>query len=213
MMVLDAVQSSAVQPGLSDTGDMRARILDTAETLLRRHGLEKLNVVDVARALNMSHGNVYRHVPSKAALRVAVIHRWLDRVSEQTEAIVRSNEPADVRLVRWLTELAAIKRRKVTDDAEMLAAAVKVVRDAPQVQDEHAALLTAQVVRILEDGLVDRTLPGVQDPQSTATAILNATTRYHHPDMVAVGGPHGVQSRGLDDVVSLIMGGLKRVIA
>jgi hypothetical protein len=34
----------------SDAGDMLARILDIAEMLVRRHGLEKLNVVDVALA-------------------------------------------------------------------------------------------------------------------------------------------------------------------
>ncbi|WP_428391341.1 TetR/AcrR family transcriptional regulator [Lichenicoccus sp.] len=188
---------------------MRALILDTAEILLRRHGLEKLNVVDVARVLNMSHGNVYRHVPSKAALRAAVIHRWLGRVSQQTEAIARSDAPADLRLMQWLRELAVIKQRKVTEDAEMLAAAAKVIRDAPQVQDEHAALLTAQLAGILEAGLADGTLPGVKGPQSTATAILDATIRYHHPHMVASGGPPAAQLRGLDKVVSLIIGGLK----
>jgi AcrR family transcriptional regulator len=206
-------QSRALTLDSLDAGDMRARILDTAETLLRRHGLEKLNVVDVARVLNMSHGNVYRHVPSKSALRAAVIRRWLDRVSAQTAAIVEGDAPADLRLVQWLKELAVIKQRKVTEDAEMLAAAVKVVRDEPTVQDEHASLLTSQVAKILEDGLADGTLPGVQNPQSTAAAILNATTRYHHPDMVASGGSFADQSRGLDGVVALIIGGLKRAPA
>jgi hypothetical protein len=32
----------------SDAGDILAGILDIAKMLLRRHGLEKLNVVDVA---------------------------------------------------------------------------------------------------------------------------------------------------------------------
>jgi len=37
----------------SDAGDMRAHVLDTAEVLLRRHERDKLNVVDVARAMNL----------------------------------------------------------------------------------------------------------------------------------------------------------------
>jgi len=194
----------------TDAGEMRDRILNTAEILLRRHGLEKLTVVDVARALNMSHGNVYRHVPSKAALRAAVIERWLDRVAEQTDAIARKDSPADIRLGEWLKGLATIKQRKVTADAEMLAAAAKVVREMPQIEQEHSARLRSQVAQILQDGLEDGTLPCVRDPQSTATAILNATFRYHHPDLVATGGPPDAQSAALNEVVSLIMSGLKR---
>jgi AcrR family transcriptional regulator len=47
----------------------REDILSAAEEVLRRYGPAKTNVVDVARALNVSHGTVYRHFPSKAALR------------------------------------------------------------------------------------------------------------------------------------------------
>ena len=42
------------------------RILEATEDVLRRFGLAKATVVDVARALDVSHGSVYRHFPSKA---------------------------------------------------------------------------------------------------------------------------------------------------
>ena len=45
------------------------RILETTEEVLRRFGLAKATVVDVARALDVSHGSVYRHFPSEASLR------------------------------------------------------------------------------------------------------------------------------------------------
>jgi AcrR family transcriptional regulator len=51
------------------------RILEAAEGVLRRYGPAKANVVDVARALHVSHGSVYRHFPSKTALRDAVTER------------------------------------------------------------------------------------------------------------------------------------------
>ncbi len=193
-----------------DAGDMRTRILDTAELLLRRHGPDKLTVIDVARVMEMSHGNVYRHVPSKAALRAAVIERWLERVAKQTDAIAEQDAPADIRLAEWLTGLARIKQRKVVDDAELLLASAQIVRETPQVELDHSARLTAQVVKILQDGLKDDTLPGVGEPQSTATAILNATFRFHHPDLVATGGPADQQMAALSEVISLIIGGLKR---
>lgn len=200
-----------MEPSQSDAGGMALRILDTAEALLRRHGIEKLNVVDVARALGMSHGNVYRHFSSKTALQAAVVHRWLNRVAEQTAAIADREDPADLRLVEWLRTLAAIKQRKVTEDAELLNAAVEVVRISPAVQNDHAAVLTSQVVGILASGVADGTLPGVGAPSVTATAILNATTLYHHPVMVASGGSPDDQLQGLNGVVALIMAGIGRV--
>ena len=51
------------------------RILEVTEDVLRRFGLAKATVVDVARALDVSHGSVYRHFPSKASLREAVAKR------------------------------------------------------------------------------------------------------------------------------------------
>ena len=57
------------------------RILEVTEDVLRRFGLAKATVVDVARALDVSHGSVYRHFPSKVSLREAVAKRWLDRAN------------------------------------------------------------------------------------------------------------------------------------
>ena len=197
-----------------DAADMHARILDAAEALLRRHGLAKLTVVDVARVLKMSHGNVYRHVDSKAALRAEVIRRWLDRVSDQTETIASEVGPSDIRLRAWLTGLAVIKQRKVSEDAEMLAAAIEVLGDAPDVMAEHSARLTTQLAGILEDGRIDGTLAAVGDPTSTARAILDATYRFHHPNLVAVGGPAEAQLVALNRVVDLVLPALtgKRAI-
>ena len=55
------------------------RILEATEEVLRRHGPAKATVVDVARVLGVSHGSVYRHFRTKAALREAVTERWLGR--------------------------------------------------------------------------------------------------------------------------------------
>ena len=55
--------------GMNDAALTPDRILDAAEEVLRRYGPQKTTVVDVARALDVSHGTIYRHYPSKQALR------------------------------------------------------------------------------------------------------------------------------------------------
>ena len=69
------------------------RILEVTEDVLRRYGLAKATVVDVARALDVSHGSVYRHFPSKASLRQAVAKRWLDRANAPLQKIAETSGP------------------------------------------------------------------------------------------------------------------------
>jgi AcrR family transcriptional regulator len=88
----------------------RERILEAAEDALRRYGPAKANVVDVARALGVSHGTVYRHFESKAALRDAVTDRWLARIGTPLEKIAAEDGPAADRLRRWLVKLSQAKR-------------------------------------------------------------------------------------------------------
>jgi AcrR family transcriptional regulator len=60
---------------MSDGPLTAEQILEASEDVLRRFGPAKATVVDVARELGVSHGSVYRHFPSKAALRDAVAER------------------------------------------------------------------------------------------------------------------------------------------
>ncbi|MGA8156278.1 MAG: TetR/AcrR family transcriptional regulator, partial [Rhodoplanes sp.] len=123
------------------------RILDTAEDVLRRYGPAKATVIDVARALGVSHGSVYRHFSSKAALRDAVLERWLGRVSAPLAAIAEEKGPAAPRLRRWLDALIAAKRQKVQGDPELFATYVALAAESRDVVAAHVDLLRRQVAR------------------------------------------------------------------
>jgi DNA-binding transcriptional ArsR family regulator len=70
----------------------RERILATAEDVVRKFGPAKATVVDVARALGVSHAAVYRHVASKAELRALVVSRWVaSGAVPSTSSISRAN--------------------------------------------------------------------------------------------------------------------------
>ena len=80
-------------------------ILEAAEDVLRRYGPAKANVVDVARALGVSHGSVYRHFGSKAALRDAVTERWLASISDPLGEVAHGTNPAAERSEEHTSEL------------------------------------------------------------------------------------------------------------
>jgi AcrR family transcriptional regulator len=165
---------------IGDVALTRERILEAAEDVLRRYGLAKATVVDVARALGVSHGSVYRHFPSKAALREAVAERWLHRIMPPLEAIVEETGPAADRLRRWFDTVIATKRRRVREDPELFATYVAVAAEAGDVVKAHVAELERHLARIIADG-VARGEFTVRDPVAAGRAVLDATTRFHKP--------------------------------
>jgi AcrR family transcriptional regulator len=184
----------------------RERVLVTAEEVLRRYGPAKANVVDVARALDVSHGSVYRHFPSKAALRDAVTERWLESISEPLEAIAAGKGTAASRLERWLDGLVEAKRRKALDDPELFATYVELAAGAREVVKTHVQALVDQLARIVADGVAAGEF-AVDDPGVAARAAFDATSRFHNPVHAAEWSDPQIDS-AYGEVRSLVLRGL-----
>ncbi|MFF5185049.1 TetR family transcriptional regulator [Streptomyces sp. NPDC000345] len=157
------------------------RILEATEEVLRRHGPAKATVVDVARALGVSHGSVYRHFRTKAALREAVTKRWLDRTSDVLAGIA-ADETRDpgTRLRDWLAALFEAKRRKAGGDPELFATYMVLSQESGAVVGEHIDDLTGQLARIIAAG-AEAGVFTAADPQTEARAVFQATGRFHDP--------------------------------
>jgi len=183
------------------------RILEATEDVLRRFGLAKATVVDVARALDVSHGSVYRHFPSKASLRQAVAKRWLDRANAPLEKIAEASGPAPARLERWLRTMFEIKHKKVSDDPEMFATYLTLAQEACEVVKAHKERLVSQVAHILSDG-VQQGVFEVTDVKASARAVFDATIRYHHPAHSDEWSDPQLPAR-IDALLTLVLRGLE----
>ena len=156
------------------------RILEVTEDVLRRFGLTKATVVDVARALDVSHGSVYRHFPSKASLRQAVAKRWLDRVNAPLQEVSEGSGPVPAKLERWLRTMISIKHKKVSEDPEMFETYLTLAREACEVVKAHKDGLVDQIALMLSEG-VQQGVFEVTDLKASARALFDATSRFHHP--------------------------------
>src|ERR1700754_3793824 len=97
-------------------------IMLATEDVLRRYGPAKATVVDVARALGVSHAAVYRHFPAKAALREGVTRRFVGRSLPARTTIAPDTTLAPPsRLRAWLSELYTSKRTLAASDPELYA--------------------------------------------------------------------------------------------
>src|SRR6185312_13689754 len=169
------------------------RILEVTEDVLRRYGLAKATVVDVARALDVSHGSVYRHFPSKASLREAVAKRWLDRLSAPLLKIAEAPGPAPARLEKWLRT--------------MFSTYLTLAREACKAVNCHKDCLVDQIAMILSDGVKQGAFE-VADVKVTARAIFDATSRFHHPAHAEEWNEPGAPAR-IDALLALLLKGLE----
>ncbi|MFI9549979.1 TetR family transcriptional regulator [Nonomuraea endophytica] len=184
------------------------QILGAAEDVLRRYGPAKATVVDVARALGVSHGSVYRHFPSKAALREAVTERWLDQAHASLVAAVEAEGPAVPRLGTWFAVLFAAKRAKALKDPELFATYMVLVHESSGVIERHIQGLVGQIERILRDGIA-RGEVSVEDPPVTARAVFDAMNRFHDPAYAGEWARPGIEE-AFDAVWALIERGIAR---
>jgi AcrR family transcriptional regulator len=182
------------------------RILEAAEEVLRRYGPAKANVVDVARELGVSHGSVYRHFDSKAALRDAVAERWLESLSAPLATVAGEEQPAPKRLARWLDALVQAKRRKALDDPELFATYVGLAAEARGVVRKHVETLIDQLAQIVADGVAAGDF-SVDDPRTAARAAFDATSRFHNPAHAGEWADPQIDS-AYEEVRSLVLRGL-----
>src|SRR5215470_10635744 len=124
----------AISPGID------ARILDAGEQCIRRLGLERFSMADVANQAGVSRGSVYRYFPDRDRLTHAVIERTAKR-------FVRSSEPAIRRrrtLAAQVAEAAVFIRQHLRDEV------LTLYLPSPN-ETLFATLLTARMDELLGD--------------------------------------------------------------
>ena len=183
-------------------------ILAATEQVLRRHGPAKATVVDVARALGVSHTAVYKHFPSKTALREAVIRRWLRPVRQELDAVTRNTDLAPPeRLHAWFTTQLAAKRAQLAADPELVATFRQLSTDHSEVTGEHVNEMIRQLSAIIAEG-IDSGEFAPTEPRRAAHALFYATAGFHHPDLAET-WMNPASDAALDEVLALLLGGLK----
>ena len=190
----------------AETPLTRDQIVAAAEDCIRRFGPGKATVVDVARALGVSHAAVYRHVPTKAALRDLVVDRWIEATMSPLREIAAQKGAAPQRLRRLFDALIAMKRRRALDDPELFAAYRTLAADSQSVVAAHVDDLVELTASVIASGVEKGAFRPV-DPMSIARALLAATSRFHHPAHATEWNDPGMDST-FNGLWQLLMAGL-----
>lgn len=160
------------------------RILDTAEQVLRRYGLEKTTMKDIAHVLGVTHASLYRYFPSKAALKEAVARRWFQRLAHEHDRMtgVADTESGGVseQVFKWLDALIRLKWTKLREDPEMFHMYAGLAGEAGYVVREFHGQMIQRLSLLLKKGMESGEFRG-DNELDAAEAIFLAIVRFQHP--------------------------------
>ncbi len=155
-------------------------ILDATRAELRAHGEARTGMVDVARALGVSHAALYRHFPSKAALLDTLAQEVMHDEEELARAHVDAQGPAGARLEALLLDLHRRKMARFADDRAIHDLHRRVLAERPELVADYAARMTALIARLLTQG-VERGELALADVDEAAGVVRDAVTAFVHP--------------------------------
>lgn len=158
-------------------------ILETAKTLLRRFGVDKLTVMDIARSLDMSHANVYRFYKTKAEILDAIIDEWLLKVESFVENIAQRPVSATERIEAVVLELHRKRREKLLEDAEFYETYRRVIELRPDVVAKRREKIHNVFKKLVEQGIESGEFTSAA-PEEVATVLKDATSLFLHPLLI-----------------------------
>ncbi len=168
--------------GLTPT-ELYQKALDVTEAEIRRNGVERLRITDVARDLKITHAAVYKHFPHKEALIDAVSQRWLDRIDETLAKIAAKNLSPAVRLVEWFVTLHSMKREKILADPQLFSAFNMAAEKTRPFVMTHIKTMFVQLEQIIQ-AAIDSGEFKCKDAHSAAVILFEGTMAFHHPRLV-----------------------------
>lgn len=196
-------------PPASPTDATRRLILETAREHLRRFGEDKMTIVDVARALGMSHANVYRYYRNKAEILDAIVDEWLAKVEAVLDPIIRQEASAAERIESVVLEIYRRRRQKLQADAEVYETFRRIVASRPDAVALRIKKIDDVFRHLIEEGIAKGEFSPL-DAGEAAAALDDATAIFLHPLMTAAFVSETTETR-VHNVVSYVLAGFRRL--
>ncbi|MGI4745072.1 MAG: TetR family transcriptional regulator [Janthinobacterium lividum] len=161
-----------------------SNILESAKTQVRRFGESKTNVMDVARAMGVSHAALYRFYRSKSAMMDAIVQEAMDDEARLAAEHVETDGPPAERLTGMLLDLYRHKRDRFVGDREIHDLYRRIVVERPDMIAAYAERITSLVARLIEKAVLGGEWK-VDNISVAAGVVRDAAMIYVHPAFVA----------------------------
>ena len=182
------------------------RLLAVATEHLRRLGPKRVTVVAVANEAGMTHANVYRYFPSKEALLDAVAGGWLRGIETELARIADSPDPAEDKLERLLTALAAMQRETLDKEPNLFAVHLDATVRSRPIARRHRVRLRSLVEGVIEEGIATGAF-AARERERAIAHIFDTSYRFTHPVAIQndIGLPADIAKARLGAVITAIL--------
>jgi len=156
--------------------DTRTRILDIAQDLIQRRGLNAMSYEDISRSVGIKKASVHHHFATKGDLVRAVVERYRFGFQERARSILASRASAATKLRRYFDLFVATLDAGKHDKACLCGT---LAGEFLSLSDENVVLVrgflrdqTEHLQAILELGARDGSLTVGGDVSATASMLL-----------------------------------------
>ena len=188
--------------------ELRQAALEAAESVIRRYGVERTRIVDIARMVGINHALLYRHFKDRAALIDAVSERWLARLQEDLGKITAAESDPVICIEQWFTALYQAMRHRRQADPELYHSLRLAHEEGRAFIGKHGAEIRWQLAKLVTAAMQSGQLRD-GNPLETAVLLFDAMTAFHHPVMIDEQAGADRQA-ALDSLLDIMARGLGR---
>ena len=164
---------------LTREGIAPQEFLRLAEEEVRLRGFKRLRVVAVAEAAGMTHANIYRYFPSRAALADAVAVGWLKPIEAALLDAATAPDPAIDKLERMTLALAQAYRDRLERDPNLFALFADAVEKSRPAARKHRNRSRELFGRVVEEALGEDASRHERD--KALNLLFDSAHRFLHP--------------------------------
>ncbi len=162
--------------------DMTTRdtLLQTAETLVRRKGMDAFSFADLAKAASIQKASVHYHFPTKADLAVTLVEDYAQRFLSDLARIDRQETTAGSKLIAYLK----LYRRALAGGKQLcLCVAMSASRDSfnddvlahlKQFHAQSVDWLVAVFEKAKSDGSIEHVVDATAEAKATLALVQGA---------------------------------------
>jgi len=170
----------ALRPAVPPKPATDVLILEIAADHIRRFGLARTTVMRIAEEAGMSHANVYRYYPSKAALIEEITADWLKPLETGLRSIADAPDPAFDKLERIIFAVHRTYRNKLETDPNIFALLVDATAKGAGVARKHRNRIELEIHRTLEEGAAGGVFE-FKDQKRALALVCDALHKFIHP--------------------------------
>ncbi len=185
----------------------RHQLLDVVEGIIKQRGAASVTLAELAKAADMSSGNIYRFFENKEALYEAVAERWFAPKIRIMEEVVASALPARHKLYEFFARRFALMQQNWHADPVLFQSYCELGEEHFETVRGYIDLGDHYLAMIVADAIQEGYFPGLSIDQ--CVSLINLMVQPFCDPKMMVMLSHSVTSEKLALIIASILDGLR----